>query len=116
LLLGGVALGWWAANRTLVASHENTIEQHDAAPVAALESSMPDVRGLTQDEAAQVLADSAFPPSIIIHEEAPSELPEGTVVAQSPVFGTPSLTEILIGVAVAAKNRRRCRWARKCGR
>lgn len=100
LVLGGVALGWWAANQTLVAGQQNTTDEPDAAPVIALESSMPDVRGLTQDEAAQVLADSGFAASIITFEEAPSGLPKGTVVVQSPVFGTPSPAAIVIGVAV----------------
>lgn len=100
LVLGGVALGWWAANQTLIAVQQNTTDEPDMAPVIALESSMPDVRGLTQDEAAQVLADSGFAASIITFEDAPSGLPEGTVVLQSPVFGTPSPAAITIGVAV----------------
>lgn len=100
LTAGGVALGWWAANQTLIASQQNTTDEPDAPPVMALESSMPDVRGLSQDEAAQVLADSGFSASTITFEDAPSGLPEGTVVVQSPVFGTPSPSEIVIGVAV----------------
>lgn len=100
LVLGGVALGWWAANQTLVAGQQNTIDEPDAAPVIAVESSMPDVRGLTQDDAAQVLAGSGFAAAIITFEDAPSGLPEGTVVVQTPVFGTPSPTAIVIGVAV----------------
>lgn len=100
LVLGGVALGWWTANQTLIAGQQNTTDEPDAAPVVALASSMPDVRGLTQDEAAQVLADSGFAASIITFEDAPSGLPEGTVVVQSPVFGTPSPTAITLGVAV----------------
>lgn len=100
LVLGGVALGWWAANQTLIAGQQNTTDEPDAVPVIALESSMPDVRGLTADEAAQVLADSGFAASTITFQDAPSGLPEGTVVAQSPVFGTPSPTTIVIGVAV----------------
>jgi len=100
VLMGGVALGWWAANHTLVAGKQNTTDEPDAAPVIALESSMPDVRGLTRDAAAQVLADSGFSASIITFEDAPSGLPEGTVVMQSPVFGTPSPAKIWIGVAV----------------
>jgi hypothetical protein len=98
--LAGVALGWWAANQTLIAGQQNTTDEPDAAPVIALESSMPDVRGLTADEAAQVLADSGFAASIVAFEDAPSGLPEGTVVVQSPVFGTPSPATIVIGVAV----------------
>lgn len=100
LILGGVALGWWAANQTLVAGQQNTIDESDAGQIITLESSMPDVRGLTQDDAAQVLADSGFAASIITFEDAPSGLPEGTVVVQSPVFGTSSPTQIVIGVAV----------------
>lgn len=102
LLLGGVALGWWAANQTLIAGQQNTVESPDAAPVVALDSSMPDVRGLTRDDAAQVLADSGIAASTITFEDAPSGLPEGTVVRQVPVFGTPSPTAIVIGVAVPA--------------
>lgn len=100
LALGGVALGWWAANQTLIAGQQNPTDEPGAAPVIALESAMPDVRGLTPDEAAQVLADSGFAASIIAFEDAPSGLPEGTVVVQSPVFGTPSPRAITIGVAV----------------
>lgn len=101
LILGGIALGWWAANQTLIASQQNSTEAPDAAPVIALESSMPDVRGLTQDEAAQVLADSGFAATIITFEDAPSGLPEGTVVMQSPVFGTAAPDAIVIGIATS---------------
>lgn len=100
LMLGSVALGWWAANQTLVAGQQNTTDEPAVAPIISLEPSMPDVRGLTQDEAAQVLADSGFAASMVTFEDSPSGLPEGTVVVQSPVFGTPSPTKIVIGVAV----------------
>lgn len=103
LMLGSAALGWWVANQAVAASLETQVEETEAPPVISDETTMPDVRGLSREDAAQVLADSGFPASAVSFEEAPSAVPEGTVVTQSPVFGTPSPTSIVLGFAVPAK-------------
>jgi hypothetical protein len=101
-MLGSAAGGWWLANRAVVAEMANDTDQGDATTVLSNELAMPDVRGLTQDDASQVLADSGFSAAIISFVDAPSGAPQGTVVAQTPAFGTSAPSKIILGLAVRA--------------
>lgn len=85
----------------MIASATNETQEIEA-DAGASESAMPDVRGLTRDEAAQVLADSGFSAAIVSYVDAPSGAPEGVIVSQSPAFGTAAPAEIVLGVAVPA--------------
>lgn len=104
LMLGSAAGGWWLANQSISAAiaHEDDEPDDDAEPIVFDEFAMPDVRGLTRDDAAQVLADSGFSASIIVFEDTPSGTPEGIVVSQSPQFGATVSGSIVLGVAVPA--------------
>ena len=101
-MLGSAAGGWWLANRTVVAGISNDSDEAETTTVLSSDLAMPDVRGLTQDEASQVLADSGFSAAIIRFVDAPSGAPEGIVVTQTPTFGTESPGEIVLGLAVPA--------------
>lgn len=102
LILAAGAGGWWLANVTLVASHENESSSSARAPVATTvaELQMPDVRGLDRATAEQVLADSGIPLDVIVTHDAPSVARQGVVVEQSPAFGASDISTVDLGLAV----------------
>lgn len=94
--------GWWLANATLIASQSagEPPEPAEVLATTASELQMPDVRGLDQPTAEQVLADSGIPVDIVKTHETPSVARAGTVVEQSPAFGDSNLSAIELGVAI----------------
>lgn len=100
-ILGSAAGGWWLANRTLIASHEDspaTQTESDSLDLPAFQ--MPDVRGLTQAAAEQVLVDSGVPVNAITTHDAPSAARPGVVVDQSPAFGASEVSKVDLGIGV----------------
>ncbi|WP_458115964.1 PASTA domain-containing protein [Arthrobacter sp. D2-10] len=64
---------------------------------------MPDVRGLNEADARQVLADAGYSPTVVEIDEIPSVLAAGTVAAQSPVAGTTKPESIILSLPSPAK-------------
>ncbi|MHA3725059.1 PASTA domain-containing protein [Leucobacter sp. HY1910] len=107
LLLAAAAGGWWAASSLVVASHETskaTASDSTSADTEGLTDismlQMPDVRGLTEATAQQVLADSGIPVDAITLYDAPSVVATGIVAEQEPAFGSSNLTSVRLGIAV----------------
>lgn len=103
LVLASGAGGWWLADQTLVASANSHPTTATAAPVSLGDGlTMPDVRGLTRNDATQVLADAGIPASAVAFEDSPSAAPQGVVVTQTPVFGARNPAKVTLGVAIPA--------------
>lgn len=103
LVLASGAGGWWLANRTLVASHANAPAEGASQVEEVSDVQMPDVRGLDQASAVQVLADSGIAVDDIVFREVPSVVQPGVVVEQEPSFGSPDVADIELGMAVEAR-------------
>jgi len=103
LFLGGSALGWQLANRTISASTDAEARPHDeAAAVARLDAViMPEVRGLSRADAEQVIADAGLSATVEF-ADAQSALPEGIVVTQEPLSGTTDPAKVVLGISVPA--------------
>ncbi len=105
LVAGSVVAGWAAANRLVVStqSGDHTELVTVALPAYDPDSSarMPDVRGLSADDAAQVIADAGIPVGLVSFVERPAAGPVGVVVQQTPVFGTgnPATIELVLSQA-----------------
>jgi len=103
LVLAAGAGGWWIANQTLVASADTHPTAETADPVSLDTGvTMPDIRGLARDDAAQVLADAGIPASEIAFTDSPSGAPAGVIVTQSPAFGEKNPKKVTLGVATPA--------------
>ncbi|MFT4228484.1 PASTA domain-containing protein [Micropruina sp.] len=59
---------------------------------------MPDVRGLTEPQARQALADHGVPSSVVTINRRPHLANEGIVVAQDPIAGTAGPTKVLLSL------------------
>lgn len=115
LLAGGLVAaaavgGWGAANSVVVSAKANpvpevvTIALPDYDPDVA--ARMPDVRGLSQAAAAQVIADAGIPTSVVTVVSRAAAGPAGVVVQQTPVFGTanPSTIQIVLSEPATIPN------------
>jgi len=103
LVLAAGAGGWWLANQTLIASADTHPIAETAAPVSLDDGvTMPDIRGLARDDAAQVLADAGIPASAIALTDSPSAAPAGVIVTQTPAFGEKNPKKVTLGVATPA--------------
>ncbi|MDR2252836.1 MAG: PASTA domain-containing protein [Bifidobacteriaceae bacterium] len=99
--------GWGAANRAGNATllHTQVEEVLISVPeFGGLEGAavMPDVRGLSQDEAMQVLVDAGVPEQIVTTAERSAAGEPGTVIQQSPVFGSPNPATVLLVISTEA--------------
>lgn len=103
LVLASGAGGWWLANRTLVASHANAPAAGASQVEEVSDVEMPDVRGLDQASAVQVLADSGIAVDDVAFREVPSVVQPGVVVEQTPSFGSPDVAAIELGMSVEAR-------------
>lgn len=106
LLIAAAVGGWWLANVTLIASNNAAAAAVPTPGAVEVDTTglvqMPDVRGLELATALQVLADSDIPADAITTRETPSVATKGTVVEQTPAFGTTGFTSIELTVAVPA--------------
>ncbi|MFC9351702.1 PASTA domain-containing protein [Arthrobacter sp. NPDC057013] len=64
---------------------------------------MPDVRGLSEADARQVLADAGYSQSLVKIAKVPSVVSAGTVAAQDPVAGTETPASITLSLPSPAK-------------
>lgn len=71
--------------------------------VAAGSVVMPDIVGLTVDEAMEALVDSGIPPSAVIQNQAAWVGEADRVVTQRPVHGSPDPGAVFLGVSVGAE-------------
>jgi hypothetical protein len=102
LFSGGGVAGWTAANRYADRSAPPVALKVDAEAATAGGPLMADVRGLTADEAKQVLADLGLGVTEVTTREAPSIGRPGTVVAQTPPAGQPASAKVELVLAAAA--------------
>lgn len=104
LLIGGV--GGWVARNGFVASEGTPSETADVQATDGSQpdplAPMPDVRGLTEADARQVIADAGYPADIISVVSTPSLLPVGSIAAQSPVQGTVNPKTIVLSIPAPA--------------
>lgn len=63
---------------------------------------LPDVRGLSPDDAKQALADAGFDPAQVTVKQEPSVRPAGSVLAQDPLAGTEGPGPVVLTVSTAA--------------
>jgi hypothetical protein len=106
LIGGGTFLGWYLNDRNL-ANHPAlpgpsvvTVQALDYEP--GVEAMMPDVRGLAEDSARQVLIDSGVPADLVTTAPIPWAGEPGTVVEQTPAFGTVNPESVELSVSVEA--------------
>ena len=104
LLAGGFAVGW-VSHAALGSTGGGTTVEVVEAPDGpdALDTALPDVRGLSVVDARQAIADVGLAAGAITTVEAPSAQAEGTVVRQDPIGGTSEAAEVTLFVAVPGK-------------
>lgn len=105
LFLGGVATGWWAADRFSPRSApELVVVAAPPAPDPGEEAAvtMPDLRGLTESEARQVLHDVGLAGVVVTVDSRPAVGAVGTVVAQEPVASAPVGGSVTLTLAAPA--------------
>ena len=100
-LFAGIILGWVARgalyedpDTSITATDENTgtlATETETRP-------MPDVRGLSEADARQVLADAGYDAAIVMINNVPSVAAAGTVAAQQPVSGTANPSAITLSL------------------
>lgn len=104
-LLLGIVLGWLGRGNLVAAELplQDTLQvQTTEEPTTVQAQPMPDIRGLSETDARQVIADAGYSPEIITVKSTPSLLPAGTIAAQSPVQGTSNATEIVLSTPAPA--------------
>lgn len=105
LIGGAFAAGWAVANQAITADigHEDTeiVEVPILDPLAG-EALMPDVRGLDEQAAMQVIADAGVPVGNVEVTTRPSAGLPGVVVSQTPAFGTSAPETVALVVSAPA--------------
>ncbi|MEV7605697.1 PASTA domain-containing protein [Paenarthrobacter sp. NPDC089322] len=100
----GLIVGWVARGALLddplTAAPESDAHQNPAGGVDKLP--MPDVRGLTEVDARQVISDAGYDPALVKISNVPSVLTTGTIAAQDPVAGTKNPTAITLSLPAPA--------------
>lgn len=105
-LLAGLILGWVARGALVPdpgteAADTGTAASDEAADAGKLP--MPDVRGLSEADARQVLADAGYSQSMVTIATVPSVISAGTIAAQEPVAGTEKPVSITLSLPSPAK-------------
>jgi hypothetical protein len=104
LLVGGFVVGWVTHAALGSSDGDTTVEVVQAPDDAdALDTALPDVRGLAVVDARQAIADVGLEATSIKAVDAPSALAEGTVVGQDPIGGTTGAGAVTLFVAVPGK-------------
>ncbi|MDP9905604.1 PASTA domain-containing protein [Arthrobacter bambusae] len=88
-LFVGLILGW-VLRGSLFTDESVATDKPSQSPGVEAKATlpMPDVRGLSEADARQVLADAGYDASIVKVSKTPSVVSAGTVAAQDPVAGT----------------------------
>ncbi|WP_375405903.1 PASTA domain-containing protein [uncultured Amnibacterium sp.] len=100
----GVAGGWILATRTEASAHpvpEATVVRVPTY-IGQDSVSMPEVRGLSVDDAEQVLADAGIPATAVHVQHRVAAADPGTVADQRPTFGTAAPASIVLTVSDGA--------------
>lgn len=101
---GGMVAGWrlfdYTASRRVLP--EPSVVTVPAIAAGAAGVTMPDVRGLTEENARQVIADAGITVTLNVTTK-PWAGAAGLVVAQSPVFDTSGPAEVTLTLSVVAK-------------
>jgi hypothetical protein len=100
-LLVGVILGWVARGALIPDPGTETASPGQNAPAEVATTDMrpmPDVRGLSEADARQVLADAGYVSAVVKISEVPSVMAAGTIAAQDPVAGTLSPASITLSL------------------
>jgi hypothetical protein len=101
----GFGTGWVTSNNIATAGPENTAPTPTTAPnIPGFSASvlMPDVRGLTPDDAKQVLADAGIDIATVTAKSRPSAGLSGLIVAQVPAFGAGNPSTVSLVVSTPA--------------
>jgi PASTA domain len=102
---GGFATGWITSNNVVTSATREHVSVPTSAPsIAGYDASvyMPDVRGLSPDDAQQVLADAGIDVATVTVTKRPAAGPSGIVIAQVPAFGAPSPATVSLMVSAPA--------------
>lgn len=102
--VGGLAAGWRLHDQSAAseAAPIPSVVTVTAAPSGPQGHVMPDVRGLAEDVARQVIADAGFSSVSIETSEKQWAGDEGLVVEQEPVFGVKSPSEVRLVLSAEA--------------
>lgn len=103
-LAAGLILGWVARGALVEDPSVNAAEGEGQQTPAEGEEKlpMPDVRGLTEADARQVIADAGYDPTSVKISNVPSVLTTGTIAAQNPVAGTTNAKDITLSLPAPA--------------
>ncbi len=105
--LAGAALGWGANARAMagrdLGAADPTASGIDVAADLTATVLTPDVRGLSENDARQVLADAGVATGAVTTTTREAAGPAGRVIAQDPVFGTADPATVFLTVSTTAK-------------
>jgi len=104
IFAAGFATGWVTSDNVAMSAPNSTFSPTAAPPVPGFGASvlMPDVRGLTPDNAKQVLADADVDLATVELSSRPAAGPSGLVIVQSPAFGAAVPTVVTLVVSEPA--------------
>ena len=104
LFASGLVTGWHLADRAAAARllPEPPVVTVPA-PDGASAGVMPDVRGLDEASAWQVIVDAGISPGVIVTATKPWAGQAGLVIEQTPVFGTAAPAQVSLTVSAGAK-------------
>ncbi|MFJ4264635.1 PASTA domain-containing protein [Paenarthrobacter nicotinovorans] len=103
-LTAGVIVGWVARGALVEDSSVTAAAGEGEHAVAENDQTlpMPDVRGLSEADARQVIADAGYDPASVKISNVPSVLTTGTIAAQNPVAGTTNPKDITLSLPAPA--------------
>lgn len=102
---GSFTAGWIVASRAIPASASHVEAETVEIPILdpmGTEQLMPDVRGMSKNDALQVLADAGIPVAHVTVTTQPTAGTSGLIVEQTPAFGVISPPAVTIVVAAPA--------------
>lgn len=102
VLVGGIVTGWMLRGALVADSVEPPSPTSSSAP-ATVTVSMPDLRGLTEQDAMQVIADAGMDPNQVSVQKVPYVGRAGTVVSQDPVARAADPAKVVLFVPELAK-------------
>ena len=102
-LLGfGILIGWMAVGRMSPPPPTNEIVE---VPIVAAQDTavtMPDVRGLSEQNARTALTDAGIPAETLSVDSRPAAGTPGVVIVQDPAYGTANPNKVTLTVSTAA--------------
>lgn len=104
MLILGLVVGW-TLRGTLVADERAGVSTDDSTSEAGPEQQtepMPDVRGLSEADARQVISDAGYDPGAVAINQIPFVGRAGTVVAQDPAARSSEVGTITLSIPVEA--------------